>query len=249
MDRARRLTVVRPNRIPPFPAAWLVALLLGLTSAALAQTARGGALVDEGDFRGAIEAYAIALERDADDVEALHQRARAQVYLADHDDALGDDEREALYEAAVADAERAVELDPDEAEAHFELARALGRTAQFRGVLQSLNLAARMSDALDRAIELDPEHAGAWHARALWHAEVPWFAGGRGGLVEPSFERAIEIEPDVIGHRVAYAEVLIDREAYDRAAEQLDAALGLAPSTYLDGEDLAKAEALQARLP
>jgi hypothetical protein len=43
--------------------------------------------------------------------------------------------------------------------------------------------------------------------------------------------------------------VLIDREAYDRAADQLAAALALSPSTYLDGEDLAKAEELQARLP
>ena len=242
-----------PHRSPPSRAGALRAsflvLSLALLSLGSAQVPLGDDLVRDGDFAAAIDAYTVALDRDGEDVRALYQRSRARVYRADDDGSLSDDEREALYEAAVADAERAVELDEGEAEAHFELARALGRTAQFRGVLQSLNLAARMSDALDRAIELDPEHAGAWHARALWHAEVPWFAGGRGGLVEPSFERAIEIEPDVIGHRVAYAEVLIDREAYDRAAEELAAALALSPSTYLEGEDLAKAEELQARLP
>lgn len=224
-------------------------LLLAAASVALAQVSAGDALVDEGDFAGAIEAYSAVLSRDADDVEALYQRSRAQVYLADDDASLSDEEREALYEAALADAERAVELAPDDAEAHFELARALGRTAQFRGVLQSLNLASRMSDALDRAIELDPEHASAWHARALWHVEVPWIAGGRQGQVEPSFERAIEIEPDVIGHRVAFAEVLIDREEFERAAEQLGAVATLTPRTYLDGKDLETAETLRARLP
>ena len=224
-------------------------LLLALVPFALAQVRVGDALVDEGDFAAAVDAYSEVLDGRPDHVEALYQRSRAQVYLADDDPSLSDEAREALYEAALADAERAVELAPDEAEAHFELARALGRTAQFRGVLQSLNLAARMSDALDRAIELDPDHAGAWHARALWHVEVPWIAGGRQGQVEPSFERAIEIEPDVIGHRVAYAEVLLDREAFDRAAEQLAAALALEPSTYLDAKDLALAEELSARLP
>jgi len=238
----------RPSRAGTRRASFLV-LLLALLSLGSAQVPLGDDLVGRGDFAAAIDAYTVALDRDAENVRALYQRSRAQVYRADEDAGLTDEEREAFYEAALADAERAVELDEGEAEAHFELARALGRTAQFRGVLQSLNLAARMSDALDRAIELDPEHGGAWHARALWHDEVPWFAGGRRGEVEPSFERAIEVEPTVIGHRVAYAEVLIDREAYDRAAEQLRAALALAPSTYLDGQDLAKAEELQARLP
>lgn len=227
----------------------LLALVLGLAGLAWAQVARGDALVDQGDFPSAVEAYDVALERDGDDARALYQRSRARVYWADDDASLSDEEREALYERALADAERAVDLAPNDAEAHFELSRALGRTAQFRGVLQSLNLAARTSDALDRALELDPDHAGAWHARGLWHVEVPWLAGGRGGLVEPAFERAIEIEPGVIGHRVAYAGVLIDREAYDRAASQLDAAAAIAPETYLDRKDLEEADTLRSRLP
>jgi len=224
-------------------------LLLALVPLTAAQVAAGDALVDEGDFRRAIAAYDRALTTDANDAVALYQRSRAQVYLADDDVSLSDEEREALYDAAVADAERAVALAPDSADAHFELARALGRTAQFRGVLQSLNLAARMSDELDETLSLDPEHAGAWHARALWHVEVPWIAGGRAGQVVPSFERAIAIEPDVISHRVAFAGVLIDREMFDAAAEHLDAALSIPPRTYLDGMDLEEAQELRARLP
>lgn len=224
-------------------------LSFALATVGHAQTARADRLVDEGEFAAAVEAYSEVLDRSPDDVRALRQRARAQVYLADDDEALGDEARRSLYAAALADAERSVDLAPDDAEAHFELSRALGRTAQFQGVFQSLNLAARMSDALDRALELDPEHGGAWHARALWHAEVPWFAGGRGGLVEPAFERAIEFEPDVIGHRVAYAEVLIDREAFDRADDQLSVAFDLRPRTYLDRQELEKANDLLERLP
>jgi hypothetical protein len=78
-------------------------------------------------------------------------------------------------------AARATDLAPEEPDAHFEVARALGRLAQYRGVLQSLNLAARVERALERTLELDPEHAGAWHARGLFHHDVPWIAGGRRG--------------------------------------------------------------------
>jgi len=145
--------------------------------------------------------------------------------------------------------EEAVELAPDDPGTHFEVARALGRAAQYRGVLASLNLAARVADALDLVLEMDPDHAAAWHAHALYHHEVPWIAGGRAGRVVPSFERAIELEPDEISHRVGLAGVLIDREAYDEAARQLDVALSLTPRTYLDERDLAEARALVDRLP
>jgi len=227
--------------------AWIA--LLALTGLSFAQVSEGDRLVDAGDFAAAIAAYDTVIDANPNDARTLAQRARAQVYYADNDASLDDAAREALYEAALADAERATELAPSNPDTWFELSRALGRMAQYRGVLQSLNLASRMSDALEQTLELDDAYAAAWHARALYHDEVPWIAGGRSGQVEPSFERAIEIEPDAITHRVAFAEVLIAREAYDRAAEQLDAALALTATTYLQERDLEKARSLQASLP
>ena len=73
--------------------------------------------------------------------------------------------------------------------------------------------------------------------------------GGRAGLVVPAFERAIAFAPDAISHRVGLAGVLVDREAYDEAATQLDAALALTPRTYLDERDLDEARDLLVRLP
>lgn len=214
-----------------------------------AQVGEGNRLVDAGDFAGAVAAYDTVIEANPNDARTLALRARAQVYFADNDASLDDAAREALYEAALTDAERATELAPANPDTWFELSRALGRMAQYRGVLQSLNLASRMSDALDETLELDDAYAAAWHARGLYHDEVPWIAGGRGGLVEPSFERAIAIEPDAITHRVAFAEILIAREAYARAAEQLEVALSLTATTYLQGRDLERARSLQASLP
>lgn len=227
----------------------VASLVLAVASLALAQADDGQALVDAGRFGEAVAAYDAALAASPDDASLLALRARARVYRADHEAGLSDAEREAAYEAAVADAERATTLAPNDADANFELARALGRTAQFRGVVQSLALAGRMREALDRTLELDPNHASAWHASALWHAEVPWVAGGRTREVVPSFERAVELAPDVLGHRVAFARILLAEEAYDRAAAQLDAAAALPAETFLARRDAAAVEALRAELP
>ena len=65
-----------------------------------------------------------------------------------------------------------------------------GRLAQYRGVLESLNLATLMKGELDYILERDPEHDGALHALALWHLNVPWVFGGRTDKVRGLFEQA-----------------------------------------------------------
>ncbi len=228
-----------------------LALLLAVLvfAAAHAQVGAGDRLVDQGRFEDAVALYDDAIAADASNAAAYRQRARAQVLWADDLPGGEDAAKQRLYDLAIADAEQAVALAPDDPVAHLEVARALGRAAQYRGVLASLNVAARVADELDLVLELDPDNAAAWHARALYHHEVPWIAGGRAGLVVPSLERAIELEPDAISHRVAFAGVLIDREMYDAAAAQLDAALALTPRSYLDELDLEEARALEGRLP
>lgn len=237
-----------PRRRARVPRTALALLVLALVTAASAQLALGDRLVDEGRFTDAIAAYEAVLASDPADARALYRSARAAVYAADD---LPDDmaeEKERLFALAAERAAQAAELAPDDPEAHFEIARALGRLAQYRGVLASLNLAGRVEDALERALALDPDHAGAWHARGLFHHDVPWIAGGRAGRVVPSFERAIAIEPDDIGHRLAFAEVLLARDDRDAARAQLEVAVTLTPRTYLARQDLDRARALLADL-
>lgn len=225
-----------------------IALLVGIASLAHADAGAGLRLIDQGDFQGAIGQFEAAIASDDRDARAHYLLARAAVYAAAALPADDDEGREALFQRAVDAAQRATRLAPDDPAAHFEVARASGRLAQYRGVLQSLNLASRVSSALDRTLELDPAHAGAWHARGLFHHDVPWIAGGRGGLVLPSFERAVAIEPDEITHRLAFARVLVDRGDPARALEHLRVAVTLRATTYLDRQDLEEARALLAEL-
>ncbi|MBW6455554.1 MAG: tetratricopeptide repeat protein [Trueperaceae bacterium] len=236
----------------PHPRRSTLALVLAcglwLAGTAAAQVGAGDRLVDEGRFEEAVAAYEAAVAANPEDARAHYQLARASVYLADALPADAAADKEAWFARAADAAELAVGLAPADPDAHFEVARALGRLAQFRGVLQSLNLAGRVSRALDAALELDPEHAASWHARALFHRDVPWIAGGRAGQVISSFQRAIASEPDVITHRLELARVLIGRDDPAAAREQLEAAVTFPARTYHDRLDLEAARELLASL-
>lgn len=237
-----------PRTLAHTIAAPLLVALFGAVGVAFADVGAGLRAIDQGDFEGAIAAFEAAIAADAEDARAHLLLARAAVYAAAELAAEADAEREALFARAADTAERAVDLAPEDPDAHFEVARALGRLAQYRGVLQSLNLAARVERALERTLELDPDHAAAWHARGLFHHDVPWIAGGRRGSVAPSFERAIALEPDAISHRLAFAQVLVDRDDVAAAIAQLEVAVALSAPTYLDRKDLEAARALLAEV-
>lgn len=219
--------------------------LLALLGLAQASVPAGDRLVDQGDFRGAMAQYQRVLDRDPDDAHALARLARAETYYAATLEGRAAAE---IYEQAAQHARAAVAADPDNLEAHFELARSLGRLAEFKGVLQSLGLASEMQDELELVLERDPRHGGALHALALWNLNVPWIAGGRRGRVKPLFERAIEAEPDVITHRVDYGEALIELGDRAGARAQLEAALALPARTHLDRQHQQTARSLLAGL-
>jgi tetratricopeptide (TPR) repeat protein len=221
-----------------------MAAVAAVAAAALASVPAGDALVVAGRYAEAMDAYSEVLERDPDDARAHYRLARAAAYRAD---VLPDDraaEAVALLELAAEHATRATRLAPEDPDAHFELSRALAGLVEHRGVLSALNLAARVRALIDRTLELDPNHANAWHARALYHHHVPWIAGGRAGLVVPSFERAIAIESDVLSLRESYAEVLLERGDRAGAIAQLEVAVRLTPQTHREQQVLEEARVL-----
>lgn len=222
-----------------FAAAAIVAC--ALAPVAIANEAAGDRAADRGAYDVAVREYGDALERRPDDVQVLIKMAQAKTYLAS--------EREpqtkiALLEEAAAHAHRAAELEPENADAHFELARALGRLAEFRGIFESLDLAARVKDELDRTLELEPDHADALHALGLWHFHVPWIAGGRTGRIRPLFERAIELEPQNVSHHVTFGEILLELGEREAAREHLERAIAIEDDTFVGQQEQERAQRL-----
>jgi tetratricopeptide (TPR) repeat protein len=220
-------------------------LLLVISSLAFATIADGDKAIDAGDYQEAIKQYSAALASQPENVNVLYKLAKAKTYFAE---SLTGAEAEAMYSEAAEHARVAISLAPDRPETHMELARALGRLAQFKGVLQSLGLAAEVKGELEKAIQLDPSYAAALHALALWNLEVPWIAGGRTGQVRPLFDQAIAAEPNEIVHYVDYADALIRLDDKVAAKIQLEAALALSVESYRDQQDQEKAQRMLSEL-
>src|SRR5271169_2099047 len=79
-----------------------------------------------------------------------------------------------LLDAAITRGERAVELLPDDANAHYMLALALGRHSQRISIVKALadGIATRVRTHLDTTLALEPRHAEAHIALGLYHAEI-----------------------------------------------------------------------------
>ncbi len=215
----------------------LVLLVVSFSALAFAGAAE---LLAEGQFQAA---YQAAVE-EGDWVQAARAASFYAIYQAQDKK-----ERAAWFSKAEAAAKRAIKEDPQNPEAYFELARALGRLAQYRGILQSLSLASAVKENLDKALKLKPDYASALVALALWHLElsqkgVGWLYGASEKKVIPLFEKAIQLEPDQIIHRYEYAKALARLGKTQEALKQLEVALSLPPKDARDEYVLKEAQEL-----
>ena len=160
------------------------------------------------------------------------------VYVASEAD------RKAMLEHATALARRAVEIDPGNAHAHVELARAIGRSAEAIGPFKAANegYAEKILEAAQTAVRLDPGIPAAYLSVGGWHAGIVGMAGSflarlTYGATErdavAAFERALELAPDAKEVPYQYALSLLtidDDEHREQARALLKRAIAL-PST------------------
>ncbi len=250
----------------------LAAAVLFIISPAYGQTvddliAEGDSLWEALQPAAAMVPYGAAIQRDQQRAEAWWKYARSQVDIAKQ--LVGDDGREArdsIYGVARAYAQSALNIDPDDADAHFVMALVLGEQSRTRGGKERVQFAAEIYDAAAMALTLDPEHDGAMHILGAWHAEVRRLSGisrffakmlfGGGFLDRASWdsaathlERAVAIEPSYIFHRLELARIYVDIDRPDDALRQLEAIVPLAPTgDVLDPRHKAEAAELEAEL-
>ena len=157
-------------------------------------------------------------------------------------------EREALLQRAMALAEKAVQADPTNPEARFQLAHAVGRYAQHLPPMRALRegYVGRSRDLVEDVLELDPDMVLARLQLGSWHADVVGQAGGfvarlthgaTGKKALQHYERALELAGDDL---VVYTEVgrgllrLGRRKHGARAQELLGRAVALEPRDALE---------------
>ncbi|UJB21059.1 MULTISPECIES: hypothetical protein [Lysobacter] len=173
--------------------------------------------------------------------------------LGIHATYLVDDEAEQLkrYEQAAKIAEIAVAALPDEVNSHYRHAFALGRYSQGLSIAKALKagIAGKVRAALDTTLQLEPKHAEAHTAMALYHAEIINKIGGMiGGLTygakaadaDKHIKAALKLTPDSPIAHIEHGNVLIllhgDKQE-DAAAAAYEKAAKLKPLDAMEALD------------
>jgi tetratricopeptide (TPR) repeat protein len=250
-----------------FLAAWLVVS----AGAAAAQTpvdfiAAGDSLAARFDLAAALQRYESAARADSTSALAWWKAAGAAIDVAKQlTDERDRARRDSLYLVARSHAERAITRDSLDAAAHFMLAQALGRLSRTKGGKERVRYGRLIYDEAARALRLNPHHDGAHHVLGAWHAEVKRLSGftrtfaklflGGGFLGRAHWdsaivhlERAVELRPAYVFHRLELAQIYVDRNRRRDAARQLEEILALPSTDVLDERHKEEAARLLARI-
>lgn len=193
------------------------------------------------DVRAAVQCFDEAAKLSPSNLLYLCMAAKQWSDLTFFHDVRSDRERQLANMKAMEYAARAVEQHPDQAGGYLGTCISKGRLALFTDNRNKVRLAKEAQDAAYTALRLDPESDLAHHLMGRWHyemAKIPMVVRAAvrlmyGAALQPgtrldalaSYNRAIELAPQRLVHRVEAGRVLIELGEVAEARRQLQAAL------------------------
>ena len=197
----------------------------------------------------ALKHYQAAIADDPKNYEALWKASRSAVDLGAYE--RNDKTREDYFKNAELYARRAVEVNPGDAEGHFNLARALGKNALSQGPRARIKYAGDVRAQALECLKINPKHAGCLHVMGMWNAEVMRLNGFTraiaknflGGKIFGSaswaeakryMEESVANEPDRIVHHVDLAGVYRDMGEKAKARAEWQAVMKLPNRDFND---------------
>ena len=254
---------------------WKIALMCGWSAgsvtAAHAQevadhVAMGIAANEAHDLRTALQHFQAAMDQDSSSYDANWRGALTLLDLSEQiPDASKGKERDSLYSLAERYAARAVAANPRGADGHFALAAAIGRASLALPTEERIRRAGIIRKEALRTIELNSRHDGAYHIIGLWNAEIMRLSGisrffarnflGAGVFKEASWknaianmQKAVELDPGRIYHRLELARIYADRKRQADAETQLHAVESLPAREVMDSMYKRQGAELRRRL-
>ncbi|GEM48591.1 hypothetical protein DC3_42260 [Deinococcus cellulosilyticus NBRC 106333 = KACC 11606] len=165
-----------------------------------------------------------------------------------------------LLEQAETYARKAIELDPQNAAAYYQLSKALGGQAVLKGALGGLGALGETRELFEKSVQLNPNYAPGQVGLAMWHANVIKYGtltaglyGGKEQEILPRLQKAVDLEPHVVSHELNYAKALIilanknkrlKSKYLQDARKHLQKATQMPAPTYWDREDREEAVGL-----
>jgi tetratricopeptide (TPR) repeat protein len=228
---------------------WLALYLLAsLVNVRAQQEADGDAALMRFNLGEALAAYRAVHKLAPDNYEATWKLARA---LADKS-TLTKDRNEQKQDCVEAEqlARAAVKLKPDDSKGHAYLAVAVGKLALYEGGKRKVELGNEVKREAQRAIQLNDKEDLAYHVLGVWNremAELNWvlrkfaemlygkFPSSSLDTAVQDLERARELAPTVVPHRVELGVTLADMRRWQEANDVLEKALTM-PKAWVTDE-------------
>lgn len=229
-------------------------MLIAIGSPATAQTgadelAAGDRAYAALEVPSALDHYAKAIAVDPRNYEALWKGARAAIDLGTP--APDAAKRNALFSTAEQYGRTAVAVNPGDADGHFVLAWALGKTALMQSAKNKVKYGTDVRAQALECLRLRPAHAGCLHVMGVWNAEIMRLNGFvrliarsiLGGHVFGAaswkeavryMEAAVSAEPERVVHRLDMGEIYRDAGDKVKARAQFEAGLKLPSVDYND---------------
>lgn len=169
--------------------------------ASFAADATPASLVHDGHFKQARPLLAQEIRNDPKNVAALVLMARIDLAYDDH-------------EHAIKLLRQAIELEPNNSDAHVYLAEAYGRKIEHVGVFDKAGMARTIRKESERAVAADPGNLDALESLMEFHLEAPGMVGGDKNKAHELAQRIAEINPvrgdfakaSVAAHEKRYAD-------------------------------------------
>ena len=160
--------------------------------------------------------------------DAQNLAEQALTCLHRGEDAVDKQQKLDAYQQGLDLAQRAVELDEENSDAHFAIFGNKGRILLLEGVTPNPISLLQVNRDLERALELNPNHADALTAKGGLYRQLPWVLGGSLSVAESCLTKAIELDPDAVSARIELAATYRDMGYPERGVPLLKTAATIA---------------------
>ena len=159
-----------------------IIFVLALLPAIAAADAADSKLLAEGHVDDAIASLQHKISRSPNDADSFSLLCRAYYSLSD-------------WDKSVYGCEKAVALDPGNAQYHLWLGRSYGEKAEHSGLLAAAKLAKKVREEFEAAVRLDPNNVEARADLAEFYMEAPAIMGGGRDKAEAQAQQLAIVDP------------------------------------------------------
>lgn len=192
----------------------------------------------------AADLYEKALAADPKNEEAAWKAARVLYWIGRN--TKGDENKVKVFERGIADAKKALAINPKSLGGHYWLGVSYGLYGSAKGVTKSLSLINPIKEEMAAVIEQDPKYdeGGPYRVLGRLYFKVPGIFGGSNSQAIENLNTAIKHGPTRWLNHLYLAEVYIDEDENGKAKELLTLVIkGPAPQGLEPEYAMWKAEA------